>query len=267
MPPILGFYGFTMLHSELSMNHSHHPGKRFPQSRWPATAALIAALILPSPAAWAQTSEPLDTIIFNAPPPPPEKGTPGGRATGGAGRGSCQDYEALQALVPTVDGTVYSQTAEAFPTFWFYLPTALTSDMSLEFVIQDNNDEFIYATEVTESNIPAGLQQLSVPATAQSLEIDSTYTWTFSIYCEPTVAGTIFVNGTVERVVASESSPSLSDLEQVQHFASQGLWHEALTRVIDLYKSNPDDLDISNIWQSLLEQANVTNVPLEPVSR
>ena len=221
----------------------------------------MAGLALQTPPALAQLED--ANIVFSAPPPPPDKGTPGGRAAGGAGRGACTNYEALQALMPTVNGVVYSQTAEAFPTFWFYLPTALEAGMSLELVIQDANDEFVYITEIANLPIEAGLIRISVPSTATPLEIEQLYTWTFSVQCDRATAGVIFVNGTIERVPAIAVATDPPTLEQASHLAKAGLWHEALTEVAEVYQQDVTNSEVTTAWETLLEQGNVPQIALE----
>ncbi|NJR66226.1 MAG: DUF928 domain-containing protein [Leptolyngbyaceae cyanobacterium CRU_2_3] len=64
---------------------------------------------------------------------------PGGRQRGGGSRGDCPLItQPLTALAPeTVAGAVGGLTTEDHPTFWFYVPYALTDEHPAEFVLLD----------------------------------------------------------------------------------------------------------------------------------
>ncbi|NEO47950.1 MAG: DUF928 domain-containing protein, partial [Moorea sp. SIO4A3] len=101
--------------------------------------------------------QPLGISLAWMPPNVPERGVPGKRKAA-ASRGQCPKVkEPLTALVPATpsmasDGqipltvghatgteSVFGLTVVSHPTFWFYVPYALTPDLPLEFVLQDEN--------------------------------------------------------------------------------------------------------------------------------
>jgi len=89
-------------------------------------------------------------VVFNA-PPPPDQGAPEGRQQGGASRGgTCyEQYGELTALVPITNGVVWSLTSSEQPTLWFYLPSPLTASASVEFVLQDETNDYVYETSIS----------------------------------------------------------------------------------------------------------------------
>ena len=79
-------------------------------------------------------------FAYNPPKAPRGQGSPIGRREGGASRGSCNNYVGLTALVPEQAGRVEGATVADNPTFYFYIPAALSPNVKVEFVLQDQDD-------------------------------------------------------------------------------------------------------------------------------
>lgn len=243
---------------------------RFPKSRRLNILLGVLALgaIAAPPRALAQTN-----VEFVAPPPPPpEQGAPTGRRQGGATRGHCSDYQGLTALVPQVDGVVWSQTASALPPFFFYIPAALNSDIPIEFVIQDRDDHYaVYQGFTVEAN--AGILAVPITAETSGLDLGQTYTWTFSVYCDKDrPSASISVSGSVQRVtepveiITEPAAAPAVQLAQIQQYAAAGIWHEAIALALQLHKSNPTNVEFLEALEALLEQSGLTEIsPTEPV--
>ncbi|MGB3493262.1 MAG: DUF928 domain-containing protein [Elainellaceae cyanobacterium] len=212
-------------------------------------------------------------------PTPPDQGTPTGRQRGGASRGDCVDYQDLTALVPVVDGVVWSQTQSPTPEFFFYIPEALTADIPLELVVQDSQDNYVFRQQFLV-DAPSGI--LTVPtataATAGSeLTPGEAYSWTFSIYCDaarPSASTSVF--GTIQRVAdadlggvesegdtgyaqASQRTPDMQ-LELARQYATEGLWHEALGLALSLHQAEPTSAEYLETLESLFQQAGLTDI-------
>lgn len=210
-------------------------------------------------------------IIFND-PTPPSQGSPSGRQRGGASRGPCREFETLTALVPAKNGIISGKTTSDRPTFWFYLPKQLTEQTPVEFFVYDANDNKVYNTHFTAPGTRSGLIKLTIPDTAKSLEVGKTYSWTFSIYCDPaSPSKAVFVEGTIQRV---NPDPNLQNrlqtatsIEQVSLYAANGIWFEALNTLANLYQTNSGQKSIATAWISLLQQAkleSLTQIPFTP---
>lgn len=189
-------------------------------------------------------------VVFND-PTPPSQGTPGGRQRGGASRGDCQAFESLTALVPATKGRVWGQTISDRPTFWFYLPNVLTEKTPIEFTLQDANDQYIYNTRSTAAKTKSGLIRLTVPATAKPLEVSKTYTWTFSVYCDPAKpSSAVFVQGTIQRVALDQQLKSRLGnqvtIEQVKLYAANGIWFEAFDGLAELYRRDAKNSTVAS---------------------
>jgi len=238
--------------------------------------ACLVAFAFPATVApvWAQ-SPPEQTIqdtqiIFND-PTPPDKGSPSGRRRGGASRGPCRQFESLTALVPATKGVVWGQTISDRPTFWFYLPQALTAQTPLEFTVQDPADREIYSSRFTAANTKPGFIQLQLPATTTPLKVGQSYTWTLSVYCDPAKpSSAVFVKGTIQRTAleptVQKRLKTLSPLEQARVYAASGIWYDALNTLAVLHNRQPGDRQLTALWQTLLKQADLEDASIASFS-
>ncbi|NEP19385.1 MAG: DUF928 domain-containing protein [Leptolyngbya sp. SIO4C1] len=196
-------------------------------------------------------------------PSPPDQGAPAGRQRGGATRGDCLAYQTLTALVPEVDGVVWSQTASATPSFFFAIPADLTQAVSLEFVIQDSDDSYVFRKQFS-MDAAAGILAIPMAPSQAELSPGKSYSWTFSIYCDPTrPSASVSVSGTIQRAV--ENSAALlpeTPLELIRQHAAEGIWHEAIELAFNLYQSDTSNANYQQTLERLLEQAALNDIPL-----
>ena len=205
-------------------------------------------------------------------PPPPDQGAPTGRQRGGGTRSDCFTYQGLTALIPQVEGTVWSQTTSASPSFFFYVPHELDSTQQLEFVIQDSEDNYVFHKEFSV-NAAAGILDLPITDDGHStgLDVDKSYTWTFSIYCDATrPSDSVSVSGTVKRVADSLTSLTLNNnqplhtpemqFQLIEQYAGEGVWHEALGLAISLYQTNPQNPEYIETLETLFSQAELADI-------
>ncbi len=207
-------------------------------------------------------------LIFND-PTPPDQGAPGGRRQGGASRDSCRKYQALTALVPANGKIVSGQTISDYPTFWFYLPDQLAPDTAMEFFLQDAKDNNLYNTQISNTAIGPGLIKISLPPTAQPLQANQPYFWTFSVSCNPKNSSEqVFVKGSIQRVQPSSTLKnqlkSATPLEQVKLLAANGVWYEAFNTLAELYQKNPTQNQVAIAWQTLLQQVGLESLTKAP---
>ncbi|MBE9063760.1 DUF928 domain-containing protein [cf. Phormidesmis sp. LEGE 11477] len=219
------------------------------------------AWLLMAPLAYAQGQQTVQFI-----PTPPDQGAPDGRQRGGATRGDCVAYQDLAAIVPEVEGVVWSQTAKALPTFFFDVPADLTQEIPLEFVIQDRSDAYVVRQQFS---VEADAGLLAVPTTAElgGLAIGESYSWTFSIYCDAArPSASVSVNGTIQRVAdaveVETSTPDLTAIEQfelLRQYAAEGIWHETIDIAIALHQSDPLNDTYQETLRSLFVQAGIAD--------
>ncbi|MBN3898605.1 MAG: DUF928 domain-containing protein [Nostoc sp. NOS(2021)] len=210
------------------------------------------------------------SLIFAAPPPPPDIGEPGKRTEAGS-RGCGQDINKLQtssqkrltALVPVYSKSelVFGTTIAKHPSFLFYVPYA--SDFaSGEFVLEDEaQNQTIYKTSLTGT---PGVVNLRLPSKAAPLEIGKQYRWYFNIYCQKDNQIIANVEGYVKR---EQLNPALktqlekaTPLQQVNLYAANGIWYEALSAASELRRTNSQDTS----WTALLKAVGLNDFATEP---
>jgi hypothetical protein len=208
-------------------------------------------------------------VQFVPPPPPLDLTASRGRRRGRASHcPDCkQDNLHLTALVPGDHWqSSLALTAAERPTFWFYIPYALTPSRPVEFVLQDAADNYIYKTTFTASGTSAGVVSFSLPERLAPLEMGQQYHWTFIIE-DP--SNSMFVQGVVQRVALSpillNQLKTATPPERVTLYAANGIWHEALTTLAGLRRTNPQDPMLKAAWADLLHAVGLDNVMNEPI--
>ncbi|NJR52564.1 MAG: DUF928 domain-containing protein [Leptolyngbyaceae cyanobacterium CSU_1_3] len=184
----------------------------------------------PTPAKPAQKRPP-QPIRF-VPPTPPDPGEPGGRGQGGGSRGECRPYSDISPLVPQSN---WGRTTIDRPTLWFHAPQGLASGVAIEWVLRDDANQPLYKTTFRTPKTSPGVVSLSLPATAPPLRVSQTYRWTVFIYCNPEEPDQpVTLRGRIQRVAPSaklqaQLATSTDALERATLYASDGIWHDALT--------------------------------------
>ena len=209
---------------------------------------------------------------FVPPLPPPDQDSPTGRRKGGASRcPECKDsYLSLTALVPGNNSkSSLAFTVASHPTFWFYVPYALTPSRSFEFVLQDEQDNYIYKTTFTSPGTPAGIVSIPLPKKVTSLEISKQYHWTFVIHSNPQQPSSyVAVDGFVQRVAPTlELTKQLKNMtprERTVLYAANGIWHDALTTLASLLSTYPRDTMLTAEWVGLLQSVDLDNIATQP---
>ena len=188
------------------------------------------------------------------------------RTAGGASRGECQNKDnlSLTALIPDLPVAL---TAANSPTFWFYLPYTLTSEHSIEFVLKDSQDKYIYRTKFTDKKILPGIVGLNLPAKV-NIEPLQKYSWYFLVYCQPqNINKFVYVSGSLQRIDrpllnSSLKFPSLK--ERLHFYANEGLWYDAVTYLAEQMKANPQDIVVQKDWQALLKSVGLEELASKP---
>ena len=231
----------------------------------------------------AQSAKPALTVRYVPPPTLPDRWITSGRQRGGATRrGQCPNVSLpLTALVPATQETIAGKQKQEFdpalskwqsvlgltsnesPTLWFYVPYRLT--LPVNFVLQDKQGKTIYKTSFTSQTQP-GIVSFRLPKEAH-LESNKLYQWYFAISCNAQVP--TFVKGWVQRVALSPALKSqlkaATPRERIVLYAANGIWHEALTTLALLHRTNPQDATLAANWESLLQSADLQDIAKEPL--
>lgn len=204
------------------------------------------------------------TINFD-PPPPPDLGEPTGRVSGGKRQGDCKPYEAVTALVPTVNlrgqDRRWGLTASDRPTIWFHFPQGIGPQLPLKFAVQDAAGKLVYQTTFDAKKTDPGVVALTLPPTAPSLKSDRIYRWELTVYCDPHIDRPIWLQGNLQRTrvsssLAADLAMAKTPLEQARFYAQQGIWYDALT-TLGMAQQTGHHQDVAAAWQSLLQQVHL----------
>ncbi|NJO40157.1 MAG: DUF928 domain-containing protein [Cyanobacteria bacterium CRU_2_1] len=237
----------------------------------------------------AQSQQPSSDVHYSVPQiaqwdfiqfilPPSYQGSPStGRARGGASRGNCPTVETpLTTLVPyvttqegesSVTQSIVGLTSSLYPTFWFYVPYELSIDLPAEFLLLDDEGNYLYTKTLTETVSSAGIIQVSLPTTIAPLEVGKTYRWTFQVMCEAN--NPIATWGEIQRVAIDNSLETQieqsSPRDQAALYAANGIWYEALTTLANLRIAEPTNESIDADWHSFLESAGLADIADAPL--
>ncbi len=247
-----------------------------------SAALYLGIALLPRSTQVQAQSQPIDQAVsasfpesvylgFKSPPPdgePKQSGTTGTRGECGSAKGSLPFLTPLtpgtiQGLTEKKEGTVSEYptlTISEYPTFFVYVPQ--TSAHSVEFVLTDENNtrEIYYKAFALPSN--PGIVSIKLPADKPPLELGKVYKWSFSIICKPRDSSqNITVYGWVKR---TEPNPALvkalekaTPLERAALYGEYGIWHETLTTLANLRRSQPEESTLVVKWTELLKSESV----------
>jgi Domain of Unknown Function (DUF928) len=218
---------------------------------------------------------------------------PGGGASRGCNLQSSQPELQPLSLTALMPKTNLALTLSERPTFWFYIPytTAQVDRATFKLLdVTDPSDPSVIALLTLNDNelsdIP-GIISVTVPDSAQPLELDREYRWYFKLECDgnspsknPRVNGWVkrvspdsqpdspTVEGTVSGLVTpDELTQLLAQLDQAHTprerflaYATHHIWYDALTEIArdrqEFPIANPLWFDRDRDWSDLLRSVN-----------
>jgi hypothetical protein len=201
---------------------------------------------------------------------PPDTGQPN-RREGGATRGplanktNCLvDDDNFTALVPQSGKGL---TAQAYPTFSWYLPPNLGK--KLRFSLKNKEGDEIYSQEyfLIKNQLTPQIMSLKLPDNLglAPLELGQEYHWQLALICNTSNdLDFISVQGMVERVSPhSLSSVKLDQLNlenQIKIYAQERLWYETFDLMLKLQRLQPSSPELKSAWVSLLHSVGLDNI-------
>ena len=262
------------------MNSNSQPIKLFLVVAFSCTslfASLTPVLAKPTPNRSDTKTILAQAKTFNQ-PPIPAGSPPGGRVRGGAKRTGPEGCPLtkidLTALVPFTQEAnsvinVWGQTTVEHPSWFFYVPYTKDSPYTVEFVLQDQDDNQVYKKAIALSDKP-GVIRVSLPSNAPGLAVDKQYRWFFTINCDKQKnSPPTFVEGVIKRVNLSQSTvkeiETAEPLKRYAIYAQNGIWYEALTTLAELRQQNPQDAALKAEWRNLLGSIRLDDVAGEPI--
>jgi hypothetical protein len=136
----------------------------------------------------------------------------------------------------------------------------------VEFVLRDANDNEVYKTTYALAKSAdfvvgaPGVMGLTIPALANlsPLEIGQQYHWELTLICNSLDRSyDMVVGGKIKRVALDPTLARRVQLatpqQRVALYAKAGLWHEALSTMVELQRDRPNDANLAATWDNLLE--------------
>ncbi len=211
-------------------------------------------------------SEGLSTGVLFKPPPEDQKP----EHTRGAG--SRNDQQCSQdifssnkpnapltqtSLIPLVPSSNWGLTTAKHPTFWINLPE--TSAQQIVLSIREEGRTFHSQTFISIAG-KSGLIAVQSSQDSPPLELDKSYQWAVVLICgnqpnpnDPAVASWI------KRVTITEPNHLGTPLEKVAWYGENGIWYDAVTALMEVRQSQPNNQNIRDIWAKFLESGEVNS--------
>jgi hypothetical protein len=153
-------------------------------------------------------------------------------------------------------------TTSDYPTLAWYVPT--TQATTATFVLLDEQQHEIYSTEMNLLGQP-GILRVVLPSSIPPLKTGMNYRWKFVLTCdsdEP--SNNLLTEGWLQRVVLDETVQqqlqSASLRERAAIYAREGVWYDALSTLMMLRQSQPNNAALTKDWQSLLESVDLGSI-------
>lgn len=213
------------------------------------------------------------SLIFNPSAQNQQKPGPWGRPThrtpGGTREGCLGQLVALvpgdQPLPLAIDGCWLASSSHAAlttqkqPILWFYVPQLSPAQRQAEFTLFNQQELEIDHQVVTLPGI-AGVMGVKIQ---HPLKIGQQYGWSFSIIVypqrptkNPTVDG--FIQRLPYPAIPQMYKIDASSESQIAWFAQQGIWHDALTMLIQQGCVTPQAPVQAKNWSSLLASVGLS---------
>ena len=216
------------------------------------------------------------------------RGLPVGRRRGGTSRNSCPTLNTpLTALVPgeetnkDLDGSIsfLAKTISEYPTFWVYVPQLPSNLSSGEFILQNENGEDVYRTDVT---LPSTSKVIGInlPSDSQyALKSGQKYHWYFKLDCSETTseAEYFYVDAWIEKVALTPELKATLDsnkntIQEYSIYRDRHHWYDKIATLAKLLQANPQDSRLKAEWNELinsvglLDTFNISSIELEKIN-
>ena len=187
---------------------------------------------------------------------------------GGGSRGNCiAPGGQLVALVPEHSVGLTTSTS---PQLFFSVPKTQKTHL-LELVVRNQQDELIYET-LLETKDQAGIIVLKLPEhlVQESLPTQENYHWYLSLICnQRNRAHDVVVSGWLRRIeIESNIHQQLQAsnlLAQAHLYQQQGIWHDALSAVVQAQKMANHRREAQAKWTELLTALGLRELAPQPL--
>ena len=187
---------------------------------------------------------------------------------GGGSRGNCMAHGGqLVALVPAHSVGLTTSTT---PQLFFSVPETKET-LQLELVVHNQQDELVYETLIATQE-RAGIIALKLPEnwSQESLPTEENYHWYLSLICNRhNRSQDVVVSGWLKRI---EIEPNIrqqlqaaAPLAQANLYQQQGIWHDALSAVLQAQKTAHQRDAARAKWTELLTALGLGELAHQPL--
>lgn len=206
-------------------------------------------------------TEPVKALAVTGFEPPPGRDAPRGGTVGGGSRPvkRCLKSSTSVELTALSPGRHLGLSRVERPSFSVYLPA--TTAETAEFSLFDKQMKGIYQVSIPVPK-QAGLMSFSLPDNAPALVKDQPYYWSFALACNATDRTEDWVvGGWVEYAQPDDNLlrqlASLSELEKLALYAKRGFWYDAVTSLVEMQRSQPNNSQLAKIQAELLKSGGI----------
>ncbi|MEH1819242.1 MAG: DUF928 domain-containing protein [Nostoc sp.] len=196
---------------------------------------------------------------------PPQRGKPPASAGGSTRGSSCLTGKKL--ITPLIPPDKLGLTFAEHPTFFWYVPPSPVK--TAKFLLLDKDQNVFYETSFTLPDQP-GIINFKLPDTAPALAVGKTYHWYLTIACDtqdssenPTVDG--WVERTQPELGLSEALAKANLHKLPTIYAEAGIWHEALTSLVQLHETEPNNFKARLDWRQFFKSVGLSAIASEPL--
>ena len=155
--------------------------------------------------------------------------------------------------------------------FFFFSVPETTETHLLELVVRNHQDELVYDTLIETTERP-GIIALQLPENfpQESLKTQENYHWYLSLICnQHNRAHDLVVSGWLRRIdIESNIRQQLQNsapLAQAHFYQQQGLWHDALSAVVQGQKLANHGREAQAKWTELLTALGLGELANQPL--
>jgi Domain of Unknown Function (DUF928) len=249
-----------------------HPKFLFPKLLVSFNLALVllvgSSVVLPFESSIAKQKK--KSPIFNL----PSRGAPGSRVSAG-GRSACPEVQKnMTAMLPVEN---FGYTLKARPSFLIYIPyqSMNRNRLAIELRLGDQKIKKVIMNAPNKT----GIVHIPFPTELPSLTENNQYRWILTYTCKtPQGDEEIFVSGAVERLQNSEAQSILQEIksanfeDKMRLYGEKGIWYDLIAELAQKKISIPNDRNISNLWNDLLNESDVnlssfSNENIHPIEK
>jgi hypothetical protein len=106
-----------------------------------------------------------------------------------------------------------------------------------------------------------------LPPNSPELQTETPYRWTVQLNCQG--SNPPFIQGLIQRNIPTpELTQKLAGTPKDQHwliYAQAGIWYDAIANLAEQLRQNPNDPQLKENWQKLLNEAELNLIINEPL--